>query len=42
LTFVIVRLWTEEIIEDFNKTIVSQGKNAPELIAAAGNGFTCA
>jgi len=39
-TFVIVRMWFEKTIDDFNKSIISQGKNAPELVAAAGNGFT--
>jgi hypothetical protein len=35
-------MWFEKAIDDFNKDIVSQGKNAPELVAAAGNGFTSA
>jgi len=39
-SFLIVRMWFEKAIDDFNKSIVSQGKNAPELVAAAGNGFT--
>jgi hypothetical protein len=41
-SFLIVRMWFEKAIDDFNKSIVSQGKNAPELVAAAGNGFTSA
>jgi len=36
----VVRMWFEKAIEDFNKTIISQGKNAPELVAATSNGFT--
>jgi len=39
-SFLIVRMWFEKAIDDFNKNIVSQGKGAPELVAAAGNGFT--
>jgi len=39
-SFLIVRMWFEKAIDDFNNSIVSQGKNAPELVAAAGNGFT--
>lgn len=38
--FLIVRMWFEKAIDDFNKSIVAQGDNGPELIAAAGNGFT--
>jgi hypothetical protein len=41
-SFLIVRMWFEKAIDDFNNSIVSQGKNAPELVAAAGNGFTSA
>lgn len=41
-SFLVVRMWFEKAIDDFNKSIVSQGKNAPELVAAAGNGFTSA
>jgi len=37
---VIVRIWFEKAIEDFNKSIIAQGKNAPELVASASNGFT--
>ncbi|KIM85245.1 hypothetical protein PILCRDRAFT_354716 [Piloderma croceum F 1598] len=39
-SFLIVRMWFEKAIDDFNQSIVSQSKNAPELVAAAGNGFT--
>jgi len=39
-SFLIVRMWFEKAIDDFNKDIISQGKNGPQLVAAAGNGFT--
>jgi len=39
-SFLITRMWFEKAIDDFNKGIIAQGKGAPELIAAAGNGFT--
>lgn len=41
-SFLIVRMWFGKAIDDFNKSIVAQGKNGPELIASAGNGFTSA
>ena len=39
-SFLIIRMWFAKAIDDFNKNIVSGGKNAPELIATTGNGFT--
>lgn len=39
-SFLIIRMWFAKAIDDFNQSIVAQGKNAPELVAAAGNGFT--
>jgi len=36
----IVRIWFEKAIDDFNQSIIAQGKNGPELLAATGNGFT--
>jgi len=38
----IVRIWFEKAIDDFNQSIIAQGKNGPELLAATGNGFTSA
>ena len=39
-SFLITRMWFDKAIDDFNKGVIAQGKGAPELIAAAGNGFT--
>lgn len=33
-------MWFEKAIDDFNKSIIAEGKSGAELIAAAGNGFT--
>lgn len=38
----VVRMWFEKAVEDFNKSIISQGKNGPELVASTANGFTSA
>ncbi|KZP31298.1 hypothetical protein FIBSPDRAFT_1037748 [Athelia psychrophila] len=37
--FLIVRMWFEKAIDDFNKAIIAQGDKGPHLIASAGNGF---
>jgi hypothetical protein len=39
-SFLIIRMWFAKAVDDFNKNIVSGGKNAPELIATTSNGFT--
>jgi len=39
-SFLIVRMWFEKAIDDFNKNVIAQGTKGPELMAAAGNGFT--
>jgi len=36
----VVRMWFEKAVEDFNNSIISQGKNGPELVADTANGFT--
>jgi|SRR5882762_5739380 hypothetical protein len=41
-SFLIIRMWFEKAIVDFNKSVVAQGQNGPQLVAAAGNGFTSA
>lgn len=40
--FLIVRMWFEKAIDDFNKAIIAQGDKGPHLIASAGNGFISA
>lgn len=39
-SFLVVRMWFEKAITDFNSGIQSLGKDGPAVIASAGNGFT--
>jgi len=38
--FLITRMWFGKAVDDFNDSIISQGQQGPQLIAAIGNGFT--
>ncbi|KAF5311745.1 hypothetical protein D9619_003229 [Psilocybe cf. subviscida] len=38
--FLIVRMWFGKAIQDFNASIIQQGKNGPSLQASSGNAFT--
>jgi len=38
--FTVMRMWFGKAVEDFNNFIVSQGNNAPKLLAETGTGFT--
>jgi len=37
--FLIVRMWFEKAIDDFNNAVIAKGSSGPKLIASAGNGF---
>ena len=39
-SFLVVRIWFGNAVEDFNRSIQEAGSNGPQLIAATGNGFT--
>jgi hypothetical protein len=39
-TYLIVRMWFEKAILDFNSNIALQGPSGPQLVAQSGNGFT--
>jgi hypothetical protein len=39
-SFLIVRMWFGKAVHDFNASILSQGSQAPQLVADTGNAFT--
>ncbi|KAI0283300.1 hypothetical protein BGY98DRAFT_1183960 [Russula aff. rugulosa BPL654] len=39
-SFLVVRIWFGNAVDDFNRSIQEAGSNGPQLIAATGNGFT--
>jgi hypothetical protein len=41
-SFLIVRMWFGKAVHDFNASILSQGSQAPQLVADTGNAFTSA
>ncbi|KAF5374846.1 hypothetical protein D9758_000252 [Tetrapyrgos nigripes] len=39
-SFLILRMWFGKAVQDFNRSVASQGSEGPELIASDGNAFT--
>ncbi|KAK7463607.1 hypothetical protein VKT23_005548 [Stygiomarasmius scandens] len=39
-SFLILRMWFGKAVQDFNRSVSSQGNDGPELIASDGNAFT--
>jgi len=39
-SFLVIRMWFEKAVQDFNASIAAQGQQGPKLLASTGNAFT--